>query len=163
MPNITGSTERTSSVSSLASHPFGLSTNSGTDTAQSASEGNIPFPEIPDVNTMISLNLTRQPTFFGCHDSSPTPLVLYLPNSPWSAYSNFSYTQTSFTDQQVNLTLGNAFQLATYGNGTVDDAWPACLACAVIRGSISRLGTSDWRSVASVSGGTAGTGRRRIT
>lgn len=130
-------------MSSLALHRYDISTDFSPDTARSASEGNIPFPEIPDVNTMISLNLTRQPTFFGGNGSSPTPLVLYLPNSPWSGYSNFSYTQSSFTDQQVNLTLGNAFQLATYGNGTVDDAWPACLACAVVRGSISRLGISE--------------------
>lgn len=88
---------------------------------------------------MVSLHLARQPTFFGCGDSSPTPLVLYLPNSPWSAYSNFSYLQSSFTDEQIDLTLGNAFQIATYGNGTVDGAWPACLACAVIRGSLRRL------------------------
>ena len=94
---------------------------------------------------MITKNLTRQPTFFGCNSSSassdtPTPLVLYLPNSPWSGYSNFSYMKTSFTDNELDVTLENAFQLATYGNGTVDAQWPACLACAVVRSSMERLG-----------------------
>lgn len=89
---------------------------------------------------MIAKNFTSQPTFFGCNGSSDTPLVLYLPNSPWSGYSNFSYRMSSFTNQQLNATLDNAFQLATYGNGTIDTDWPACLACAVIKGSMKRAG-----------------------
>ncbi|KAH6887029.1 acyl transferase/acyl hydrolase/lysophospholipase [Thelonectria olida] len=109
------------------------------NTALSASEGNIPFPDIPTVDTMVTLNLTRQPTFFGCDAAEGTPLVLYLPNSPWSGYTNFSYMKTSFTNNELDLTLENAFQLATYGNGTVDENWPACLACAAIKGSLKRV------------------------
>ncbi|KAK1699957.1 lysophosphoplipase A [Colletotrichum godetiae] len=112
------------------------------NTAQSAAQGNIPFPKIPDVATLVTQNLTKQPTFFGCDaaKSPPTPLVLYLPNSPWSGYSNFSFFKSSFTDNEFDLTVDNAFNLATYGNGTVDAAWPACLACATIRGSLIRAG-----------------------
>ncbi|KAL0944476.1 lysophosphoplipase A [Colletotrichum truncatum] len=110
------------------------------NSAQSAAQGNIPFPRIPDVATLVTQNMTKQPTFFGCKDAAPTPLVLYLPNSPWSGYINFTYTKSSFTDNEFDLTADNAFQLATYGNGTVDAAWPACLACATIRGSLLRLG-----------------------
>ncbi|KAM5347248.1 hypothetical protein ACJ41O_010253 [Fusarium nematophilum] len=109
------------------------------NTALSASQGNIPFPEIPDVDTMVTQNLTRQPTFFGCNDTRPTPLVLYLPNSPWSGYTNYSYQQASFTDEQLDLALENAFQLATYGNSTIDPNWPACLACATIKGALERV------------------------
>ncbi|CAH0020252.1 unnamed protein product [Clonostachys rhizophaga] len=109
------------------------------NTQKSASEGNIPFPQIPDVKTMVTQNLTKQPTFFGCNASDSTPLVLYLPNSPWSGYTNFSYMQDSFTNNQLNATLDNAFQLATYGNGTVDANWPACLACATIKKSAKRV------------------------
>ncbi|VUC23730.1 unnamed protein product [Clonostachys rosea] len=109
------------------------------NTQKSASEGNIPFPQIPDVNTMVTQNLTRQPTFFGCNASDNTPLVLYLPNSPWSGYTNFSYMQDSFTNNQLNSVFDNAFQLATYGNGTVDANWPACLACATIKKSLKRV------------------------
>lgn len=119
-----------------------FSWNNGTtlgNTARSAVEGNIPFPTIPDVNTMVTLNLTRKPTFFGCN-ATDTPLVLYLPNSPWSGYSNYSYTKPSFTKTQLDLILENAFNLATYGNGTVDAQWPECLACATIRGSARRIG-----------------------
>ncbi|KXH45937.1 lysophosphoplipase A [Colletotrichum simmondsii] len=112
------------------------------NTAQSAAQGNIPFPRIPDVATLVTQNLTKQPTFFGCDaaTSPPTPLVLYLPNSPWSGYSNFSFFKSSFTDNEFDLTVDNAFNLATYGNGTMDAAWPACLACATIRGSLIRAG-----------------------
>lgn len=89
---------------------------------------------------MITQNLTSQPTFFGCNATDGTPLVLYLPNSPWSGYSNFSYMQSSFTDKQLNATVENAFQLATYGNGQYDEECPACLACATIKGSLERTG-----------------------
>jgi lysophospholipase len=68
--------------------------------------------------------------------------VLYLPNSPWSGYSNFSFFQSAFTPNQVDATLDNAFPLATYGNGSVDTEWPACLACAAIAGSMRGLGMS---------------------
>ncbi|KPM39729.1 hypothetical protein AK830_g6805 [Neonectria ditissima] len=113
------------------------------NTALSASEGNIPFPDIPDVNTMVTQNFTRQPTFFGCNATEGTPLVLYLPNSPWSSYTNFSYRKDSFTDNELDLTFENAFQLATYGNGLFDENWPVCLACAAIAGAIKRVGTDS--------------------
>jgi lysophospholipase len=109
------------------------------DTALTASQGNIPFPKIPDVNTIVAQNLSFQPTFFGCNASSPTPLLLWLPNAPWTGYTNYSYTQTQFTPNQVDIALENAFQVATYGNGSVDENWPACLACAAIKGSLRRL------------------------
>ncbi|KAG5754066.1 hypothetical protein H9Q72_002495 [Fusarium xylarioides] len=109
------------------------------NTALTASQGNIPFPKIPDVNTIVAQNLSFQPTFFGCNASSSTPLLLWLPNAPWTGYTNYSYTQTQFTPNQVDIALENAFQVATYGNGTVDENWPACLACAAIKGSLRRL------------------------
>ncbi|OHW91337.1 lysophosphoplipase a [Colletotrichum incanum] len=112
------------------------------NTAQSAAQGNIPFPRISDVATLVTQNLIKQPTFFGCDAaiSPPTPLGLYLPNSPWSGYINFTFFKWSFTDNEFDLTADNAFNLATYGNGTVDPSWPACLACTTVRGSLTRLG-----------------------
>lgn len=87
---------------------------------------------------MVNQNLTRQPTFFGCNDSS-VPLLLYLPNSPWTAYSNYSKHKSSFADAELDLIFDNSYQLATYGNGSIDAQWPVCLACATIRGSMHRL------------------------
>ena len=111
------------------------------NTAISARQGKIPFPRIPSVNTMLAQNLTTQPVFFGCNAAldSRIPLVLYLPNSPWSAYTNYTYTKSSFTDNQLDVVLDNAFQIATYGNETVDRQWPVCLACATIKKAVQRL------------------------
>lgn len=103
-------------------------------------EGNIPFPKIPDVRTMITQNYTNEPIFFGCDASDDTPLVLYLPNSPWTSYTNYSYMDNTFTNSELDLIFENAFQLATYGNRTLDQDWPACLACAAIKGSLRRVG-----------------------
>lgn len=91
---------------------------------------------------MILRNYTFRPTFFGCNDSAETPLVLYLPNTPWSSYSNYSYRMTAFTDNQMDVTLENSFNLATYGNGKVPEGegWPTCLACASIKKSVARMG-----------------------
>ncbi|RGP76935.1 hypothetical protein FLONG3_5019 [Fusarium longipes] len=109
------------------------------NTARAASEGDIPFPRIPDVNTIVAQNLSFQPTFFGCDARKETPLLLWLPNSPWTGYTNYSYTQSEFTSGQLDVVFENAFQLATYGNGSVDENWPACLACAAIKGSLRRV------------------------
>jgi len=78
--------------------------------------------------------------------AATTPLARwscnYLPNAPWSTYSNYSYTQSSFTGNQLELMLENSFNLATYGNGSLPDQsdWPACLACGVIKRSVGRVG-----------------------
>ncbi|KAH7185207.1 acyl transferase/acyl hydrolase/lysophospholipase [Fusarium flagelliforme] len=109
------------------------------NTARAASQGDIPFPKIPDVNTIVAQNLSFQPTFFGCNASEDTPLLLWLPNAPWTGYTNYSYTQAEFTSAQLNIAFENAFQIATYGNGSVDENWPACLACASIEGSLRRI------------------------
>ena len=93
---------------------------------------------------MVNLNLTRYPTFFGCNKTdeqgSRYPLVLYIPNTPWTQYTNYSYTVSAFTDNQFDLVMDNSFNMATYGNGTIDKTWPACLACAVIKKSVIREG-----------------------
>lgn len=51
---------------------------------------------------------------------------------------------TAFSDHQLNLTLDNAFNLATYGNGKLPGGegagWSTCLACAAIKKSVARVG-----------------------
>lgn len=63
------------------------------DTAATAAQLGVPFPRIPPAATMVNLGLTEKATFFGCSNAS-VPLVLYIPNAPWSAYSNFSFQQS---------------------------------------------------------------------
>lgn len=117
------------------------------DTALVGREGSVPFPSIPSVATMIARNYSKQATFFGCWDD-PThnvPIVLYLPNAPWSAFSNFTFTTPAFSPHQFEVTLENAFHVATLGNGTVDPQWPQCVACAVVKKSLERMGQT-WPS-----------------
>lgn len=36
--------------------------------------------------------------------------------------------------------MNNSFNMITFGNGTIDEDWPACLACAVVKKSLIREG-----------------------
>jgi lysophospholipase len=106
------------------------------------------FPPVPDANTFINLNLSSRPSFFGCDpknfsSSHPVPpLIVYVPNAPYTAYSNVSTFTPSYTDAQRNDIIRNGFDSATQGNGTLDAQWPVCVACAVVSRSLSRAGTA---------------------
>ncbi len=71
----------------------------------------IPFPIVPDATTMVHRNHSVLPLFFGCDASLTTtndtssPIVLYLVNAPYSAYTNFSYVQSSTTREQMHEQL----------------------------------------------------------
>lgn len=49
---------------------------------------------------------------------------------------------SSFTNKQLDVTFKNSFNLATYGNGSLDKGKgrPICLACAAIKKSVERVG-----------------------
>lgn len=111
------------------------------NTAKTAKQAGIPFPRVPaSARTMVNLNITRNPTFFGCNYTEG-PLVLYLPQAPWSGYVNYTYMQSAFSDTQFDLVMENQFNMATWGNGTVagGQTWPTCLACGVIKRSLTRV------------------------
>jgi lysophospholipase len=108
------------------------------------------FPAVPDAETFINLKLNHQPTFFGCNTSEFTsgdsnahipPLIVYMPLAPYTAYSNASTFDPSYTDGKRNAFIENGYNVATMGNGTVDKQWPACAACAVLSRSLERTGT----------------------
>jgi hypothetical protein len=76
-----------------------------THLAARESGGELLFPDIPDVRTLINSNATQKPTFFGCNATDDKiPLVLYLPNYPWSAYSNYSVSIEYFSIIDNSLT-----------------------------------------------------------
>jgi len=54
--------------------------------------------------------MNQYPTFFGCYASADTPLVLYIPNAPWSAYTNYTYT-TPRSVEPITLSLIPCFYL----------------------------------------------------
>ncbi|TDL15101.1 lysophospholipase [Rickenella mellea] len=111
------------------------------------------FPPVPtSINTFVSQRLSSRPTFFGCdindpRSDSPAPLIIYLANGApppgQPALTNTSSFQLSYAAPQLQSMLDQTFAIATEGivNGTTgekDQAWPACLACAVVDRSRER-------------------------
>lgn len=108
------------------------------------------FPVVPNQNTMVNLGLNKRPTFFGCNgtnttgnnnNSNPGPLIVYLPNAPYTNYSNVSTFDLEYTTEQRQAIILNGYNVATMANATVDAQWPACLGCAILERSLHRTGT----------------------
>ncbi|KAK4188507.1 lysophospholipase [Podospora australis] len=108
------------------------------------------FPPVPDQNTFVNLGLNNRPTFFGCDvknftlkaGQSVPPLLVYVPNAPYTANSNVSTFTPSYTTEERNNIIRNGFDAATQGNGTLDDKWTTCVACAVLSRSLVRTNTA---------------------
>lgn len=116
------------------------------------------FPYVPDAESMINLNLTSRPTFFGCdahnlsslvdQTSSPQsifeiPLVVYTANRPFSYYSNTSTFDLDYKDYERDGMIKNGFEIASRLNHTLDDEWAACVGCAIIRREQERQGLNQ--------------------
>ncbi|KAF8294739.1 hypothetical protein DL93DRAFT_2173965 [Clavulina sp. PMI_390] len=109
------------------------------------------FPKVPsESNTFVNLGLNSRPTFFGCNDSAPTPLVVYIPNHPYTAYTNFSTFQLAYTAEEIDAFLSNAFHeaagnltsLSSSGNSSTP-LFPTCLACALVSRAERRAGLTQ--------------------
>lgn len=103
------------------------------------------FPAVPDTNTFINLGLNNRPTLFGCNSSntsSITPIVVYIPNSPYVYQSNFSTFTFSYETPQRDGIILNGYDVATMGNATIDETWPTCVGCAILQRSMERTGTA---------------------
>ena len=123
--------------------------NNGTniyDTYVAANASGLAFPIVPSAATFINRNYTHSPVFFGCDvnltttNSADSPIVLYLANSPYSAYENFTFIQNTFVPEQISEIFVNSFNILTQGNGTLDAEWPVCLGCAAIDRSLPKVG-----------------------
>jgi lysophospholipase len=114
-------------------------------TSQRSKEGTSPqnydFPEVPDQNTFVNLGLNKQPTFFGCGNSTG-PLIIYLPNAPYTTQSNFTTFDLEYSDTERNNIIQNGYNVATMGNSTVVENWPACIGCAILARSFVRTKTA---------------------
>jgi lysophospholipase len=103
------------------------------------------FPAIPDLHTITNLGLNARPTFFGCDAknlSGPSPLIVYIPNHPYTYYTNISTEVTAIKRKERDQIIRNGYHVATMGNGTLEEEWPACVACAVLSRSFDRTGTT---------------------
>jgi lysophospholipase len=95
----------------------------------------MPFPAITNQNAFINLALNSRPTFFGCDANNftqPTPLIVYIPNSPYTYNSNFSTFQMETNDTHRNSIIQNGYNVVTRGNGTIDSEWQACVGCEML-------------------------------
>ncbi|KAI6246942.1 Lysophospholipase [Erysiphe necator] len=102
------------------------------------------FPSIPDQNTFVNLGLNKRPTFFGCDASNVTgdaPLIVYIPNSEYSAASNTSTFKRKYSESLRNQIIQNGYEFSTQANGTVDPQWPVCMGCAALSRSMTRTRT----------------------
>ncbi|KAJ5884083.1 lysophospholipase catalytic domain-containing protein [Penicillium subrubescens] len=102
------------------------------------------FPSIPDQNTFINLGLNGGPVFFGCDPSnstgkSPAPLIVYIPNNPYTYMSNISTLTLELNDTERDKLVLNGYNVATMGNST---AWGICIGCAIVSRSLHRTDTS---------------------
>lgn len=99
------------------------------------------FPAVPDVNTFVNKGLNNRPTFFGCNSTNTSaPLVVYIPNSPYSYQSNWSTFTASYSLDERDMTIQNGYDVATMGNSTTDSDWSACVGCAMLSRSFDRTG-----------------------
>lgn len=127
--------------------PNGTSLVSTFERSQGAIANGTGFPYIPDTSTFINLGLNSRPVFFGCNSSNVThsgnvPLVVYLPNSPYTTSSNLGTFQLATSDTQRDAMILNGYNIATMGNSTVDPAWSICVACAILSRSFERTNTT---------------------
>ncbi|KAI8947198.1 lysophospholipase [Xylaria longipes] len=142
-----------SSADTTYNFPNGTALRASYDRSMGDIGNGTKFPRVPDAETFINLGLNRKPTFFGCNTSEFTsgsdgadvsipPLIIYVPLTPYTAYSNASTFDPSYSDEERNAFIQNGFNVATMGNGTVDAQWPACAACAVLSRSLERTSTT---------------------
>ncbi|KAL4882306.1 lysophospholipase catalytic domain-containing protein [Aspergillus karnatakaensis] len=101
------------------------------------------FPSIPDQNTFVNLGLNKRPTFFGCDPANRTgdqisPLIVYIPNAPYTDYSNVSTFDLAYETDERDAIIMNGYNVASMGNSSLDSNWPACLGCAVLSRSLDR-------------------------
>ncbi|RDH34733.1 lysophospholipase [Aspergillus welwitschiae] len=128
--------------------------NNGTNlynTYLAANATGLPFPIIPSSRTMMNLNYTLHPQFFGCDANLTTtgddraPIVLYMANAPYSAYTNFSFWQTETSREQMGEIFVNSFDIVTQANGSWDGEWAECMGCAAVERSLARVGMERTR------------------
>lgn len=98
------------------------------------------MPQVPSTNGFINGGYNTRPTFFGCNETNGTVLIVYIPNAPWSTYSNTSTFQLAYpTDQAVSIVDNGRRTLDL--NGTVSN-WPTCLTCALMDRAATVNGTA---------------------
>lgn len=135
-----------SSADTTYNWPNGTALRATYDRSLSPIANGTQFPAVPDANTFINSRLNQRPTFFGCDvknfssSSPPPPLVVYIPNAPYTTSSNVSTFTPDYTATERNAIIQNGYNAGTQGNGTVDSQWATCVSCAIFSRSWARKG-----------------------
>jgi len=145
-----------SSADTPTNWPNGTALRATYDRSRSPIADGVTFPPVPPALTFINKKLNQQPTFFGCSAANfsdggssssspppPPPLVVYLPNAPYSAQSNVSTFTPSYELGQRDGIILNGYHVGTRGNGSLDEDWPACVGCAILKRWMEREGTEE--------------------
>ncbi|KAL1836282.1 hypothetical protein VTJ49DRAFT_5343 [Mycothermus thermophilus] len=138
-----------SSADTIYSWPNGTAMRATYDRSHNPISNGTLFPPVPDDVTFLAQGLNSRPTFFGCDVSNfslpegtaPPPLVVYLPNAPYTFFSNVTTFDPSYTLPERDAIILNGYNAATQANATLDAQWPTCVACAVLSRSLTRTGT----------------------
>ncbi|KAJ4295932.1 Lysophospholipase 1 [Collariella sp. IMI 366227] len=139
-----------SSADTTYSWPNGTALRATYDRTKGTIANGTLFPAVPDDKTFLALGLNNRPTFFGCDVNNFTltkgqtapPLVVYIPNAPYTHSSNFTTFTPAYSRGESDGAIRNGFDAATQGNGTLDAQWTTCVSCAIMSRSWSRTGTA---------------------
>ncbi|KAF8513955.1 lysophospholipase catalytic domain-containing protein [Gautieria morchelliformis] len=106
-----------------------------------------PFPAVPATPAVfVQQGLNRRPTFFGCDEAPGTPMVIYIANGGppldggAAPVTNTSTGQTTYSPQEAQAFLDQAYAIATQGIDGTGAGWGTCLACAVVDRARARRG-----------------------
>jgi lysophospholipase len=97
------------------------------------------MPVVPSTTGFVNDGLNQRPVFFGCNETDK-PIVVYLPNYPWSTYSNTTTLMLEYPVDQAAAIVQNGRRSLDL-NGTVSD-WPTCLTCALMDRAATENGTA---------------------
>ncbi|KAF9061929.1 lysophospholipase [Rhodocollybia butyracea] len=98
------------------------------------------LPEMPtSTDDFVAQGLNLRPTFFGC-DTTDTPFVIFLPNSPpltgAAPFANGPTGQTQYEANETQAILDQTFNNTIGGfvpnTNSPDPNWPGCLKCAAV-------------------------------
>jgi lysophospholipase len=137
-----------SSADSTYYWPNGTALRASYERSLGAIANGTQFPAVPDAETFINLGLNRKPTFFGCDVNNFTssthipPLIVYIANTPYTAWSNVSTYDPSYSATQRDEIIQNGYNVATMGNGTLAGSsnWRTCAGCAVMQRTWAKAG-----------------------
>ena len=127
------------------------------NTHLAAAQAGLAFPRIPDVNTILNLDHTSKPVFYGQATPRPprprlilypscyedfVPLVLYAADFPYSAYTNLSSFVDYLSPRQLENLTDNARYLISQDTNQQNGNWTQCVACGSILRSLQRMNWS---------------------